>query len=237
MRAIRLFFVLMVVGFVCAPATAAVVGPVWPAPGGTSYSSSGAAPFAGGLTGEYTNFNQASFDELWWGLWSTSYPAISLAGGGSPVLTFDAAASDLASGVAVFTGQSYMALFNGTALMDTRWTIRATNLTGSSLAFVTGDSEGVAASPILLPVTGSFKLNHAAEARYAGGGNFAPVSDVFNAAHTPAGAQYTTDLSGGFYYTEPTPTPTAVPLPAAVYCGLALLSALAVRRPIGHRRA
>lgn len=49
---------------------AALIGPAWPAPGGTSFSASGAAGATGGQDRTYSAFDFSAFDQLWWGLGS-----------------------------------------------------------------------------------------------------------------------------------------------------------------------
>jgi hypothetical protein len=109
MRGIRaLIFCGAGIALLCfTPAVAALDGPAFPAPGGTTWSATppgGNPGDSGGLTYDYSDILVGNFSELYWGEWSAGAFQISLTGaGGLTPLNYDAGASNLPGGFARWT--------------------------------------------------------------------------------------------------------------------------------------
>jgi hypothetical protein len=208
-----------------APAYAALLGPVYPAPGGTTFSSTGtSAGSGGGIVASYSGINAPAQTELYWGPAAGSVQ-VSLTGTSSyTTLNFDSSVSNLAGGLARWTA-SGVAYSNPTpggqsGPLKVRFTV--TQVTPATNAFMAAPSDIAAVGAVLnVKTTGSaYSLNWIFEAEYPPGSNtWVPVN---NLAQQVAGST-NTGFNGGFYYAAPPPPPG---VPAVGPTGTLLLAAL-----------
>src|SRR5262249_37639383 len=101
--------VLAVTGAGAAHATTSYLGPVYPAPGGNTFTPSGDIASAGGETWTFGGFDTSQFGQMVWGPWDANSVKLSFDATGDTsystpgeVLQYDSADSDLANGKIVF---------------------------------------------------------------------------------------------------------------------------------------
>jgi hypothetical protein len=187
-------------------ADAAVIGPVYPAPGGNQFSGSGSAGDPGGRTNSYSNFDTSAFSELYWGAWSGSPPAAAL-DGSLDSMTFTGAAGT----VATWNGTtSWVNPMTNVLVMNvpTQLTITIAGLGPNpwvSFAAVNGsDPSGVGAV-----VDNSLGANFSATlAFFANVGSGWQPLNIIDQRPNPSG-QTRSSFSGGFYSAAPVPLPAA----------------------------
>jgi hypothetical protein len=210
----------------------------YPAPGGTTSSASGSSIAAGGRTISYTGFNPSAYSSLYYVI-GDYIPTFTDAGprlwaDGSPdQLTYDSAASNLAAGTLVWSGSTNVPLVTGAnPAYGTRFTLRVTDLTGTSLALTSATSLGLANSlggALAVPTAG-FNANWLFElATSPGAATYSDASTVFNAISQKSSSTFSTSVGGGFYYEAP----AAVPVPSSLPL---LAGGLAVMGLVGRRR-
>ena len=221
-------------------AAAAIIGPVWPAPGGTTYTQVGSNRTTGGATGTYTAFDTSQFDDLYWGYEQVLAPLFSGTSGGastSQALT----AGALGGGEIVWDGANWMitTAFGSTPSYDIRFRTSIFDLNGNNITnqVVSGSSVGLPTMPYLLAMDaatlagwgGGFKVFSAFEAY--NGSSWVGVTNLYDSLSTPAGCTscVKTATSGVLYYTEP----VAAPEPASLL--LFGLSAFAVAGSLRRR--
>jgi hypothetical protein len=201
-------------------ADAVVVGPVYPPPGGVTFSGSGAgAPFAGGKTWSYSGFGGAgtAYQDLWWG----SSSPITLAMDGSvnssgETLTFNS----FSGNQAIWTGSSTMQTINGNFNVDTQFVLTASQNFEAPPAGLSNGAD--------IHVNGNYNVNLSFQAKIHGDSSWSAANDLFNSYHTNPATSVISNFSGGFYYTAPVlnTDPNAAPLPASSTAGLGLLGGL-----------
>ena len=195
-----------------AAVAATFTGPDYPPPGGVTFAGSGNRLNAGGAVWTYSGFDLGASGDLYY----------AFAGGlafdgnltGADGLYFDAAASDLANGIAVFTGATSVVSFGSPLAVDTRMTLTFTDLANNALALTTSGAAGFDASglagglsgadiPTLL-VLGDFKVRQEVAARFSGGGAFSAAGSFFDGVQgkSPAPSQRVSSFGGGFYSTS-----------------------------------
>ena len=99
----------MTAGAAPAVADATTIGPVFPAPGSGTWTSTGTPAGgeigkAGGITWSYTGVDPTQFDQMVWGLGYPAFPATFSFGLDTATLAFDPASSDLAAGSSTSPG-------------------------------------------------------------------------------------------------------------------------------------
>jgi hypothetical protein len=208
-----------------APAFAALQGPVYPAPGGNSFSSTGTSEgAAGGINASYSGINLAPLAQLYWGPQAGSVQ-VSLTGNSSSsftTLNFDSTVSNLAGGVARWTatGVPYSNPTPGglSGPLKVRFTV--TQLTPATNAIVAAPSDIASVGAVVnVKTTGSaYSLNWIFEAEYPPGSNtWVPVDTLSQL--TPGSTN--TSFNGGFFFANAT-----AGVPAVGPMGALLLSAL-----------
>lgn len=216
----------------------------YPAPGGNTESSSGTDPATGtGLTWTFGGFNNTAYDKLYytvgnyvpWPTFDPTGPTLTM-DGSTDQLSFNAGLSDLANGIAVWSGSTVVS-YNcnpscTTATIDTHFTLSVTDTFSNPLTLVTAASTGLGFSGAMLDVQGDFKANWLFTAQnptasYA----WQPSLTMFDSLpKSNGGFLHQSSVGGAFYYTPPVPEPSSWAMMAA---GLAVLAWLARRRPLG----
>jgi len=222
MRKTTLLVIALLVVVAAGPALSQTQGPVFPPPGGVTWSLTGDMgtwPYA---TLSFSNFDLSQSDDLWWTSVDTGYPSLSpvrmtLDGGideAGEYLTYDTT-SPVSSGVARWFGVTDwncpVSGFTGWRNVSTRFTLTFTPSTN----LLVGASQGVSA-PYVHMVDGSFSVKLEA-AGYCSTGppsyqQWRPINEF------PQWAGNTGDTMthhfGGFYYTDPEPSADDSPEPA-----------------------
>ncbi len=190
-----------------------VSGPTYPAPGGTIAVGTGNQGRSGGRTWTYSNIDLSRFAVLAWG------PSVAVQAGMSstvlPTLTYNAAASNAASGRAVWTGSTPVHLNTGTWNVQTRFVIQVTDTDGAPLALTEANS--AAAEALGLPSgngayylvgTTPYRTNWRFEVLSVGGltsvypgGIWVPFLDYYDALQTVSPSFARTSFGAGYYYT------------------------------------
>jgi len=223
--------VLVVAGAGAAQATSSYQGPVYPAPGGNTFSASGDIASAGGETWTFGGFDTSQFGQMVWGPWDAnsvklSFDATADTSYSQPgeVLQFDSADSDLANGKIVFAGHADMSIFNGSGYtptsFDTRFTLLATDLSNTPLSLTDpaslGLDGGIGGQVSVNDNLSGYKVNMLYEAS-PNGTVWTPAKDLFNnignSQGTDPGTEIHTSFDAGFYYTPPAPPLTVTPQP------------------------
>lgn len=198
-------------------AEAAPLGPVYPAPGGNSWSPAGDVGLAGGATWTYTITDFGAFDQLWWG---PANVGSSMDGGGLEAMSLNS----LAGAVATWTGMTSVFLNTGSSDVATRFT--ATIISGAPGGWVTSGSVGILGGEpqaVAEVVSNDFVVNLLFEADIANFGvGFNPFRTEFDNAPTVGGSS-STSFTGQFYYTENVPNPGAAALLLGGLGGLAFV--------------
>ena len=202
-------------------ASAALIGPVYPAPGNNTFSSAGSQISAAGATRSYGGFDTSAFSELYWGASSSSLPTAGL-DGVDHVLSFLSASGTTAT----WTG-------------TTSWFNHNTNQTLPSVALrLVIDIGGLGANPWATAASLGLSPSIGALVNVSSGSSFtanlkfmADTGSGFQALNTIDATNLTrAGFAGAFYYADPLVDPAAVPEPQTIALfGLGLL-AIAVRR-------
>ncbi len=193
------------------PAGAAVVGPVPVAslPGGGSVSDSDPGPGEqwgrlGGRDWTYSGIDTTQFSVLEWGPSGSGAVGIAFDGqinaGTAEELSFDAGQSNLAGGIAVWSGATTVAVTGGIANIETRFQLKLTRNNSPvplQLSAITG-------LPSLdVQVQGApFTANLQMLAREVGALNYEPALDLFDRLPTDPNQseQAQTSFSSGFFF-------------------------------------
>jgi hypothetical protein len=184
-------------------AWASLSGPVFPAPGGTTFSSTGTSSGgSGGSTLNYSAIQVGTFTSLYWAPQAGSVQ-LTLTGSAPVTLNYDPTTSNLPGGVARWTasGVAYTNPNPGTQQgpLNVRFTITQASPSTSALVAAPPDISAVGAAENVIPTAGAFSLNVLFEAQYPpGSGTWVPVDTLPQPAGTSNNVQ--TDFSGGFYY-------------------------------------
>lgn len=189
-------------------------GPVQPGAApftGVTYTASGDIGKAGGLTWTFSGLTGqlAQFQSLEWG--PTDPSAVQLAMNGDntfstagQTLAFDAGASDLANGKAVWSGSTPYPIAQPAETLSllTRFTMTATDASSAPITGfkATGSSYGDGAT---VPVTGDFSAHLLFEVSDDNGATWTPATDYFNAHQNilgPPANSVQSSFNGGFFY-------------------------------------
>jgi len=174
---------------------AAIIGPVYPPPGGVDFATSGGqAGDPGGINFHFTNFDPGQFSELYWGPASADAVLLTLNGGpADDILAF----SSVSGNAAEWTGTSFYA--NAGVDVPTRFTLTITGLGANPFV----DAGSVGADPgIGVLADDSAGLDFTANLLFE-----ALVQGTWQAVNTlpqPGGGYTSTSFSGGFFYEPPT---------------------------------
>jgi hypothetical protein len=195
---------------------AALTGPVWPAPGGNSYSSSGAGMGeSSGYTFAYYGFSTAAYSTLEWGPWDVNSIKLALDGNvNPPIISLSSFTANSAEGV----GKSTISIASGNGYyplsVETRFRVVLTDNNGGTTGISNDGTNGLFDVTSAIASTGGFKASLYAFARTPGAANWTPLNDFYDFYHTqPGGGDVITEFSGGFYYEQPpvaTPEPTSI---------------------------
>jgi IPT/TIG domain len=181
------------------------VGPVYPAPGSGTLSSTGAVGQTGGLTYSFSGVNTTESQSMVWGL-DPTFPATWSFGLDTTNFAFDGTDSNLAGGEAVYTGAAEFPNLNGsTPTLPMRLVVQA----GGGVAMETSAAAGLGINPIVgavVPVAGDFAVNLIFEVSPNGGTTWDPADTYYDATPHPNGST-TSNVSGAFWY-EPVLAPT-----------------------------
>lgn len=95
----------------CPASADTTIGPVFPAPGSGTWTSTGTPTGgeigkAGGITWSYTGVDTTQFDQMVWGLGYPTFPSTFSFGLDTANLAFNPTTSNLSSGVLNFTGSA-----------------------------------------------------------------------------------------------------------------------------------
>lgn len=198
----------MTAGAAPAVAGATTIGPVFPAPGSGTWTSTGTPAGgeigkSGGITWSYTGVDPTQFDQMVWGLGYPNFPATFSFGLNTATLAFDSATSDLGGGILNFTGTAQFPNLDGsTPSYPVR--LQVTTLTGPSAFADPASLTGLTVDPSaggVLPVTGDFSVKLIIEVSTNGGTTWTPANDYFNSTPHTAGVSTSSSVQGDFWYT------------------------------------
>ena len=197
-------------------ANAAPIGPVFPAPGGTTFLNISGDPKAtGGLTRSYTltDPSGASYSDLWFGFHSILLPLLSAGGGSMQGVN----APVIAGNTATWTGLNPWVIDTVSPPIDpayqVRFRITVTDLLNNPLNMMSSAGfPGAQGAVVNLGLISSFKINFGFEAFRNG---WEGVNTVFNTTDgTTCADCVDTNAFGGFWYEAP--IAAAVPEPASL---------------------
>jgi hypothetical protein len=241
----KFFPAALVLAVFAAPGYASLIGPVYPAPGGSSFSSAGSVGNNGGRTGFYTGIDLANVSDLYFGMTDVQNVYNSAFSGPTGDMAF--LGYNAATGVATWQStvnlvyanqqgvqQSFVTLFEmqiqpddnlNQGILASGWlpmtTEAAAGITGGnpneSVYHVTGSSFQVW-SEFVIAATGQ------------------GVDTAFNNNNNGQGSIFT-NTSGGFWYSNPAPPPPpATPEPGTLgLIGFGLMSAAIFGRRVFAR--
>ena len=187
---------------------ATTIGPVFPAPGSGTWTSTGTPTggeigMAGGITWTYTGVDPTQFDQMVWGLGYPDFPSTFSFGLDTATLAFDPTTSSLSGGVLNFTGSAKFPNLDGsTPTYPIRLTV--TTVTGPAAFVAPADLTGLTVDPSaggVLPVTEDFSVNLIIEVSTDGGTTWTPANDYFNNTPHTAGVSTSSSVQGDFWYT------------------------------------
>lgn len=186
-----------------------LVGPVYPPPGGVTFSSNGVNAVDTGRVGTYSNFDLTASNALYFGLSPIGLAMDGAINSPGETLTYSSALSDLLNGIAVFTGTTTVNSFGVDQTVYDRFTATFTDLSNNPLSIATNPDVSGGAFPVLT-VLGSYKVGQGFTASSSLNGSYISASSYFSNAHAPSTpGLLKSSISGGFYY-EPV---AAVPEP------------------------
>ena len=202
---------------VAGTATAGVIGPQYPPPGGVSWTpvSGTSLGASGGVTWAYSGFDLTATDDLWW---APHQVGASLDGGTPDPLSY---AGQTTANSVIWTGYTPIWFLSGGSVYSTTIGVQftATLLDGATWDSTPSGASG--APPRVEDVQGNFRVNMKMEGW--NNGSWIPLDSLFNYFQQAYPSHKSvTSVTAGFWYT----TNPVVPLPPAALTGLVLLGAL-----------
>jgi len=205
----------------------------YPAPGGTTASGSGSVS-NGGRTWSYSGFDLSAYSELYYTVGATvgstyniNAPALT-ADGSIDYLSFNAGLSNLASGIAVWTGSTNVPLATGgSSVLFTEFKLSVKDANSNALALSDASALGLAGTGAALKVAGNFSATWEFLASTTGASYSAalPLYDALQ--YKVAGNLLQSNVGGAFYSTAPVPEPQEY---ALLLAGLGVIGAVRTRR-------
>jgi hypothetical protein len=200
-------------------AVAVPTGPVFPPPGGVTYSGSGNQGAPGGRTWSYSALNPAAYTDLYWGLNNSIAFGAGL-DGSLHALTYNSGLSD--TDTAVFTGTSFWTDVDPTGGFNSRNVSLRFQIDLTGATFVTAASLGL--NPTLGVLADINGTSFTAQLQ------FLALADhgweAINSVQQGASGLTQTSFSGGFYSTPPPSVPDTVGTFGLIAGALAALVAL-----------
>jgi PEP-CTERM motif len=212
-------------------------GPVFPAPGGTSFSTNGITAVNSGRVATYQGFDLNATDQLYFGITNVGLAMDGAIDSPGETLTFDSALSNLAGGIVVYDGSS-LVLNAALGIYQTAYnhfTLTFTDLSNNALSLTINPDIGGGLFPVL-DVQGGFHVGEAFTSSSSISGPYTATSTYFNnlnTVNTPNLLQ--SSFSGGFYYTEsalPEPSTWALMLIGFGSIGMSLRRSRRKTRPL-----
>jgi hypothetical protein len=174
-------------------------GPVYPAPGSGTETTTGDSGQTGGATYTFTGVKTRKTKMLVWGLWYPKYPATWSFGLDTATLAYDSVDSNLPSGEAVYSGSAEFPNVNGTTpTLPIRLVVQA----GGGLAMEASKAAHLginSAVGAVLHVKGNFSVNLTFEVSPDGGTTWDPADIYYNNTPHVAGST-SSSVSGAFWY-------------------------------------
>jgi hypothetical protein len=208
----------------CTTAQAATMGPVYPPPGGVTFSGAGSAGGPGGRTNSYSAFDVTGLSGLYWGADSSNLPAAGLNGTLSPMTfvgvsgnqaTWSVASSWFNPTTTVTSLETILLTISIAGLGANPWIDATTVGLASSIGWIVDNSLGQNFSANLaftVPTEFGLALNSLQQLTSCGGNPCARSS-----------------FAGAFYYINAVPEPGTLAL-----AGLGLLGIGFIRRRSGQ---
>jgi hypothetical protein len=231
----------LVLGLLPSLAAAQVTAVPYPALGGSSFTSVG-SDINGGETLTYTLNNPSAASAQYYVIgdypppsynWAAQGPSLSMNGATPAPMTFDAGASNLAGGIAVYTGTTTITGYapgDYSGTVDTEFVLKVTNASnGNPLALVSAGS--VSGIPSILGAAlnvsslTSFDANWSFLAKAPSAGSYVSAAGFYNGDNT--GGMLLFDSVGGAFYAAAVPEPETY---ALMLAGLSLLGVVSLRR-------
>ena len=185
----------------------AATGPVYPPPGGVTFSTNGVSPRQSGRVATYQNFDLSATDELYFALTATGLAMDGAINEPGEAMTFNAALSNLANGIVVFSGATQVNSFGSDLTVYNLLTLSFADLaTNNPLALILDPT--IATNP-LLSVAGGFTMSGGFTSSWTAVGGYSASQTFFDAVQGKSQAfpQLVTDFGGGFYFTEVSAVP------------------------------
>lgn len=205
------------------------LGPVYPPPGGSSFSSSGAGiSNAGGLTWTLSGFDLNQTDNLYWGPANAQAIGLALDGGisGSEFITLGITSTGVATG----TGSTTITTSSGTSNVTTTFRLTVRDLNNNLVNLITSGSVGLGFSGVLVDVTNL--ATNGFTALLEGLVGSTPLNTFYDNNAT-SGSLARTEFSSGFFYNEVTGSGASIPEPATLALfglGLAGIGVMRLRK-------
>jgi len=234
MKLVRMLPLLPLLAAFCLSSVATqaqILGAVYPAPGGTTFSSSGTPISATGRTNFYSGFDLNATEDLWWSFTQIANPRLSnqSATGNMAFSSFNAS-----TGIATWTSTSNLVIptfTSGTVSTATKLVAQFQPYTGAGnaplgsgwLTPTTAGAEGIpgfSSGWTFADVVSNFQVWHQFQTSSG-----VALGSFYDSLSTSSGVQLVTNSSGGFYYT-PIPEPSTY----AALIGVAALGMVAIRR-------